>query len=291
MTDIADLTLDPDWTPGCPTHHGSAASGIAALAMLPEGRSWTLAPALAALRDEVNRLWPNRDRSYDGTIGDLAHQAQSKSEHNPDVKGVVRAIDITARGIDVGALLNAAIGDPRVHYVIYRGRICSRTYGWTWRRSSGHEHHVHISLRNHTSESAPWDVIDRAAKNVDRWFKTKGKQMATLDQDDFNGIAKTMNHNFWEATLGSDGTFATAFRDLLSNVRSIKASTADIRRGAPDPEWTPLNQELAWVRDETRATKAQVKEQEGKLVSLEAKVDKITSGLEALLKHAGVAAE
>ena len=115
--------------------------------------------------------------------------------------------------------------------------------------------------------------------------------MATLDQDDFNGIAKTMNHNFWEATLGSDGTFATAFRDLLSNVRSIKASTADIRRGAPDPEWTPLNQELAWVRDETRATKAQVKEQEVKLASLETKVDKIATGLEALLKHAGVAAE
>lgn len=290
MTDIADLTLDPNWSPGCPTCR-DATSGISTLAMLPQGRSWTLAPSLAGLRDEVNRLWPLRDRSYDGTIGDLAHQAQSKSEHNPDSAGVVRAIDITARGIDVDALLNAAIGDPRVHYVIYRGRICSRTYGWTWRRSSGHEHHVHISLRNRTSESASWDVIDRAAKNVDRWFKTKGKQMATLDQDDFNGIAKTMNHNFWQATLGSDGTFATAFRDLLSNVRSIKASTADIRRGAPDPEWTPLNQELAWVRDETRATKAQVKEQETKLVELDSKVDKIATGLEALLKHAGVAAE
>ena len=45
------------------------------------------------------------------------------------------------------------------------------------------------------------------------------------------------------------------------------------------------------VRDETRATKAQVKEQEAKLVSLEAKVDKIASGLEVLLAHAGVAAE
>lgn len=290
MTDITDLTLDPNWDPGCPTCR-DATSGIAALAMLPQGRSWTLAPSLGALRDEVNRFWPNRDRSYDGTIGDLAHQAQSKSEHNPDSAGVVRAIDITARGIDVTALLNAVIGDPRVHYVIYRGRICSRTYGWTWRPSSGHEHHIHVSLRNHTSESAPWDVIDRAAKNVDRWFKTKGKQVATLDQDDFNGIAKTMNHNFWQATLGSDGTFAAAFRDLLSNVRSIKASTADIRRGAPDPEWTPLNQELAWVRDETRVIKAQTKAQEAKLAELEGKVDKLSAGVEALLRHAGIAAE
>ena len=48
MTDIADLTLDPNWDPGCPTCR-STTSGIATLAMLPQGRSWTLAPALAAL--------------------------------------------------------------------------------------------------------------------------------------------------------------------------------------------------------------------------------------------------
>ena len=281
MNDNADLTLDPNWTPGCPTCRDTT-SGATALAMLPQGRSWTLAPALAALRDEVNRLWPNRDRSYDGTIGDLAHQ-QSKSEHNPDSAGVVRAIDITARGIDVDALLDAAIGDPRVHYVIYRGRICSRTYGWTWRRSAGHEHHVHISLRNHTSESAPWDVIDRAAENVGRWFKTKGEADMPLNQEDFNGIARTVDRNVLGASAGSYGSFFDMQRITADNVRKLVERTNPVRRGAPEGN-VEIPQEIADSKTLGIQNKA-------KLAELEAKVDKLTSGMEALLRHAGVAAE
>lgn len=272
MTDITDFTLGPGWTPGCPTCR-DATSGIAALAMLPQGRSWTLAPALAALRDEVNRLWPNRDRSYDGTIGDLAHQAQSKSEHNPDVKGVVRAIDITARGIDVDALLAAAIGDPRVHYVIYRGRICSRTYGWTWRRSAGHEHHVHISLRNHTSESAPWDVIDRAAENVSRWFKSKGEADMPLNQEDFNGIARTVDRNVLGASAGSYGTFFEMERATADNVRKLLERTEAVRRGAPEGD-VAMIQEIADAKSLGRANSAQ-------LAELETKVDRVLAILEA----------
>lgn len=272
MTDIADLTLDPNWDPGCPTCRDTT-SGISALAMLPQGRSWTLAPALAALRDEVNRLWPNRDRSYDGTIGDLAHQAQSKSEHNPDSAGVVRAIDITARGIDVDALLNAAIGDPRVHYVIYRGLICSRTYGWTWRRSSGHEHHVHISLRNHTSESAPWDVINQAAKNVDRWFKSKGEADMPLNQEDFNGIARTVDRNVLGASAGSYGSFFDMQRITADNVRKLVERTGPVRRGAPEGD-VAMIQEIADAKSLSRANSTQ-------LVELSGKVDRILEMLEA----------
>lgn len=272
MTDITDLTLDPNWDPGCPTCR-DATSGIATLAMLPQGRSWTLAPSLAALRDEVNRLWPNRDRSYDGTIGDLAHQAQSKSEHNPDAEGVVRAIDITARGIDVTALLNAAIGDPRVHYVIYRGRICSRTYGWTWRRSAGHEHHVHISLRNHTSESAPWDVINQAAKNVSRWFKTKGEADMPLNQEDFNGIARTVDRNVLGASAGSYGSFFDMQRITADNVRKLVERTNPVRRGAPEGD-VEIPQEIADSKTLGLQNKA-------KLAELETKVDRVLAILEA----------
>ena len=272
MNDNTDFTLGPGWTPGCPTCRDTT-SGIAALAMLPQGRSWTLSPALAALRDEVTRLWPNRDRSYAGTIGDLAHQAQSKSEHNPDVKGVVRAIDITARGIDVDALLAAAIGDPRVHYVIYRGRICSRTYGWTWRRSAGHEHHVHISLRNHTSESAPWDVIDRAAENVSRWFKSKGEADMPLNQEDLNGIARTVDRNVLGASAGSYGTFFEMERATADNVRKLLERTEAVRRGAPEGD-VAMIQEIADAKSLGRANSAQ-------LVELSGKVDRILEMLEA----------
>ena len=263
MNDNADFTLDPNWDSGCPTRR-DATSGATALAMLPQGRSWTLAPALAALRDEVNRLWPSRDRSYDGTIGDLAHQAQSKSEHNPDAKGVVRAIDITARGIDVDALLNAAIGDPRVHYVIYRGRICSRTYGWTWRRSSGHEHHVHISLRNHTSESAPWDVVNRAAANTAHWFKSKGEADMPLNQEDFNGIARVVDRNVLDAPCGSYGSFSQMMTLTADNVRKLLERTQPVRRGAPEGD-VAMIQEIADAKSLSRANSVQLAELDGKV--------------------------
>ncbi len=115
--------------------------------------SWHLAPSLDQLGDELDAKYPNRSKTYDGTIGDAAHAARA-SEHNPDRDpdpmplGAVSARDVTAKGIDVQDLLDAAIGDPRVWYVIYRGTIWSRTHGWKARRYTGDPHtfHVHISL-------------------------------------------------------------------------------------------------------------------------------------------------
>ena len=242
---------------------------------------WTLAPALAALRDEVNARWPGRDKSSDGTIGDLAHQ-RGRSEHNPDTEGVVRAIDITARGIDVDALLDAAIGDPRVHYVIYRGRICSRTYGWTWRPSSGHEHHIHISLRNRTSESAPWETVHRAASDTSRWFKrTQGGDMPLTDGE-FNRIASTT----WGAQFGdaSDtakgrlGTAATRADAAASWAYGAMTQTLPIHRpGDPNADANgdvSIRQEIADAKTLALANKAAVK-------ALDAKVDRILAALEA----------
>jgi hypothetical protein len=55
------------------------------------------------LRDQVDAIAPNRDKSNDGWIGDEGHAART-SDHNPDVAGVVHALDITkdtAHGVDV----------------------------------------------------------------------------------------------------------------------------------------------------------------------------------------------
>lgn len=112
-----------------------------------------------------------------------------------------------------------------------------------------------------------------------------------ISSEGLNQFAGVVDHNVWEASLGSDGTFHTAFRGLLSDVRDIKASTRDIRRGSPDPEWNPLNQEVADAKTYARAADTRLKEQEAKLAEVETKVDKLASGMEALLKHAGVAAE
>lgn len=131
--------------------------------------SYYLAPSLVALREEIDKAFPNRDRSSDGWIGDTSHAARA-SDHNPDWScgGVVRAIDVDANGADgettalVQAVLKATIGDPRVWYVIWNGHIYSRTYGWVARVYTGsnrHDHHVHISImhtRAAETGTAPW---------------------------------------------------------------------------------------------------------------------------------------
>ena len=57
--------------------------------------SWKPAAAALTLRKQVDRRWPKRDRGADGIIGDKAHQARP-SDHNPNSRGFVDAIDIDA---------------------------------------------------------------------------------------------------------------------------------------------------------------------------------------------------
>lgn len=115
-----------------------------------------IAKALAALREQVNTKWPSRSKANDGWIGDSAHSAR-KSDHNPNARGVVQALDIThdpLHGLDGGKLAQALIDsrDPRIKYVISNRRIASGERGpspWTWRTymgSNAHEKHVHISV-------------------------------------------------------------------------------------------------------------------------------------------------
>lgn len=82
-------------------------------------------------------------------LGDAAHQAE-QSDHNPDSRGIVHAIDamisIIAQGNEIVAWV---LDDPRdVEYVIFNGTIWSRSNGFKPRAYTGsnpHTDHVHIS--------------------------------------------------------------------------------------------------------------------------------------------------
>ena len=125
--------------------------------------SWHLAPSLAQLRREINTRWPSRDKTSDGTIGDAAHSARA-SDHNPNSRGSVNAIDIDEDGIDAWGLVALLIADPRVYYVIYEGRIWQRKYGFVPRPYSGinaHRKHVHVSIIQSVAaeqNTTPWGV-------------------------------------------------------------------------------------------------------------------------------------
>jgi hypothetical protein len=118
--------------------------------------SWKLSKAAAQLREQVDDTFPNRDRRSDGTIGDSSHKNR-KSDHNPDSKGWVRALDIDANmGADKSAAYDfanqlrlLARRDRRLKYIIFAGRIASRRSLWRWVRFRGinpHNTHIHISF-------------------------------------------------------------------------------------------------------------------------------------------------
>lgn len=133
------------------------------------------AHATESLLEQVNAQWPNRNKDNDGWIGDDAHQAR-KSDHNPDIYGIVRAQDIThdpAHGFDSYKFANLILNkqDPRLAYVISNRRIGSGPRGpepGVWRKYTGtnpHDHHVHISVlgRQQSGDDpgdreGPWDL-------------------------------------------------------------------------------------------------------------------------------------
>ena len=111
------------------------------------------------LREQIDDSYPDRDRTSDGWIGDTRHSARI-SDHNPDAKGIVRAIDID-RDLSGKAKpdfmpdladqlrLCAKRGDKRISYIIFDGRIASSKKAWAWRTYTGinkHNHHCHISF-------------------------------------------------------------------------------------------------------------------------------------------------
>src|SRR4051794_18897558 len=103
------------------------------------------APAIQQLRTDANAAWPKRNKTSDGTWGDLRHQ-KKKSDHNTG-----DAIDVTndpAKGPAGDNLAAYAIRDPRVKYVIWNRRIYDKRrseLGWRpygdW-KNYPHDHHV-----------------------------------------------------------------------------------------------------------------------------------------------------
>jgi hypothetical protein len=153
--------------------------------------AWVLIPCLVRLRTEFNRAAPGRDKGADGSIGDSSHTSTSDHtpdedsdvlrDHDADSKNEVHALDIDSTGPwpdgnggEAGGWFDQQIRgivdrhrtgtDNRLQYVIWRGRIASRSQGWAWRTYSGasqHYDHAHFSARYATAQendTSPWGL-------------------------------------------------------------------------------------------------------------------------------------
>jgi hypothetical protein len=135
------------------------------------------------LRNQVNKRWPKRDKRSDGWIGDKAH-AGRQSDHNPDARGLVHALDIDADldPKDPGAaqrLANQIVayassgipGANRIKYVVFNDQIASGTYAnsmWKWRGSGyGHMRHIHVSFSTkgeNNAQTYPLPILNTPKK-------------------------------------------------------------------------------------------------------------------------------
>lgn len=134
---------------------------------------WKPVAGITTLRNQVNARFPKRDKASDGIVGDASHQARP-SDHNPDSRGYVHAMDIDedfgAKG-DNMKFANQILdycrqgrkGSERIKYVVYEDKVASGTYSgnfWVWRGSGyGHQHHIHISFTTvGEQDDAPFDI-------------------------------------------------------------------------------------------------------------------------------------
>jgi len=131
--------------------------------------SWRVAKSLETLRHQLNDAFPHRSTAADGGVGDLRHR-RSKSDHNPNSKGVVTARDFThdpRNGLDCHLLAVDLVKsrDKRIKYIIWDSKICSsKVSPWKWRKYKGrnkHTKHLHISVDSQKSlydSTAKWDL-------------------------------------------------------------------------------------------------------------------------------------
>jgi peptidoglycan hydrolase-like protein with peptidoglycan-binding domain len=204
--------------------------------------NWSVAPSLRQLLNEVNARWPGRSRASDGTLGDV-HHTRSRSEHNPvghpmgptfGTVGSVHAMDITARGIDVQALLQEVVGDSRVWYVIHNRTIWSRSSGWAPRYYFGspHTEHVHISLRADDQASAV-----AVEQDTRPWFPAPAASSASFLGSSANvrALQQALIARGFAIPAGATGKFGGQTRAAVAAFQRSQGWSGSAADGQPGP--------------------------------------------------------
>ena len=219
---------------------------------------WYLAPSLAKLRAEVNDRWPNRSKASDGTIGDRAHSAR-KSDHNPNARGSVNAIDITAKGINPNTLIYAAQRHPAVRYIIFDRQIMNRDIGAfkprPYRGANPHTKHVHISLYQRRSaevDTRSWGIATAVAPQPDpkpkaskappfplpkgHWYGPESRDPRNhsgyyaRDRAGIRQLQQRLKDRGWRINV--DGRYGPATRDVVRSFQREKRLRVDGAVGA-----------------------------------------------------------
>lgn len=191
------------------------------------GTGWKLAPCLVALIEECDRLFPDRTRISDGSIGDQAHASRT-SDHNP-ADGWVCAVDVTddkADGCDADLLAQHLVAsrDPRVKYVIWN-RTIAKSYAsggvpaWQPHPYTGvnaHEKHTHVSVHNTAA----------ARGDLSAWWPYEEDDMPLSDAD----LLKVADVVQKVLTPKLEQLEADVKADIKAKIADVQGNLADLQR-------------------------------------------------------------
>jgi len=146
--------------------------------MIPLAKKAT--PAAIAVLRQATAHFPKRKKASDGLLPSAAHVHQNpNSDHNSGF-----AVDIThdpVRGVDCAFAFIKLQSDPRVKYLIFKGKIWSIKNGnKEYTGSNPHNKHLHISIKeecgNDTSPWFPWLPQPKAINKVKAAVKSLPKK-------------------------------------------------------------------------------------------------------------------
>ncbi|MCM4080401.1 hypothetical protein [Paractinoplanes hotanensis] len=158
-----------------------------------------LVPCLVALRADFDEVFPDRKNSSDGWIADGLHD--STSDHQPDGRGLVHAIDVDA-GLGEGFTMRDVVAlivqrcanglEERLTYVIHDRVIWSSSRGWkpkAYTGSNPHTQHAHFSasaLPAREQDTRSWHLegVPMALTAEDKkWIAAEIRKVVTGDAD------------------------------------------------------------------------------------------------------------
>lgn len=213
--------------------------------------AWVLTRGMTNLRNQINKVGPERDKASDGTIGNAAH-ATGTSGHNPDLTGnaeykdgdskdEVRAIDtdnsgpwlpgVTAEKIVQHLVEKGRSGnlETQIRYLIYNRRIWAASTGWVtqvYNGASPHTEHIHASgaYNQAADENTTYDygleslVIEDMAITPDEFLKIRlNSALGIYDM-------------FWSMARGvdiHDINYAAVGQPTRDNMRAVLGGPVD----------------------------------------------------------------
>lgn len=223
--------------------------------------AWVIVSNLQELLEQMNKRFPNRDKTSDGGIGDTRHQAGSSSHNadktgNPehrdgDDKDEVRARDFDADLKDAGGVtmehvvqllvkLARAGRLPHLRYIIFNGRIWHKRDGFVTRTYTGtNKHDKHMHVNSDFTQAAD------EAKGVDWHLNDLGKKAPTAPKPSTSVIKE-----------GSEGAEVRKLQDFFRRVFPSYRTEVSVKRNTViSVDGNFGKQTTAWVKEFQQRTR------------------------------------